>query len=698
MKKTNRVLAFLLAIAMLLGMAVPMTAQADGNTTDTTESVTLHKLLMDKATLAAWNSEDVEKAGYNGTQDLNGLKGITSQVAALAGKTFSEIKGVYFAFQYNGGPNDGKYVTRDPNTGAYGAADDVNAANVLGGETTDTGIKFITKDLKGNFKIVEVPEKSTYIGKNGEQLADHKAVPVEITLPLINKDGTVKDAHVYPKNTEEKPKIDKNFAQGTAGTSPNLSNGAEYTNYQKEKDTINRRINDAVTYDVKTLIPASSRYQKLVWNDIMDKELTYNKDLKVTADNGLSFTEGTDYTVIHTDHGFVLTFTKTGIDKVNAVTAQKKDVTISLAYTAKLNGDAVVDKPYNNDITLDYGNKPGNDTTPKEGNPSNQKITVDKSWAVDGKTVTAADKTVTAVFTLQEKQANGSWKDVDSYTATIADNFTHEFTGLDDSKTYRVVEQVSGYAPEYVSFDNGTVVIKDNKDSTNPKPLNPTEPKVETYGKKFVKTNDKNKDDTELKRLFGAEFYVKNSAGKYLAIKSAAQATGEAKAYEDAQTAYLNAIKAFNGQGANKPTAAEIEQLKVARDAAFLKARAGYEWVDKADNALVLTSNDQGQFEITGLEAGSYQLEEKTAPEGFAKLNGPVDFTVGKNTYTTEGVNIPYEKTGTTDDAQQITNKQVTIPQTGGMGTALFIGGGIALMLGAGYVFLKNRKEEMAAE
>ncbi|WP_444810945.1 prealbumin-like fold domain-containing protein, partial [Streptococcus canis] len=40
-----------------------------------------------------------------------------------------------------------------------------------------------------------------------------------------------------------------------------------------------------------------------------------------------------------------------------------------------------------------------------------------------------------------------------------------------------------------------------------------------------------------------------------------------------------------------------------------------------------------GQFEVTGLAAGTYYLEEVTAPTGFAKLQDRVVFTLGFNSY-----------------------------------------------------------------
>ena len=105
----------------------------------------------------------------------------------------------------------------------------------------------------------------------------------------------------------------------------------------------------------------------------------------------------------------------------------------------------------------------------------------------------------------------------------------------------------------------------------------------------------------------------------------------------------------------------------------------------------MLKSNADGQFEIKGLAyADGYQLEEKTAPEGYAKLQEPVDFKVKEGSYSTVETDIAYEKEGTEKTAKQIKNKNVTIPQTGGIGSLIFIVAGLALM-GVAFTAMKRR-------
>lgn len=91
-------------------------------------------------------------------------------------------------------------------------------------------------------------------------------------------------------------------------------------------------------------------------------------------------------------------------------------------------------------------------------------------------------------------------------------------------------------------------------------------------------------------------------------------------------------------------------------------------FVDSQDDATVFTSEDAGYFEIKGLPYGTYTLVEIKAPEGYALPTNPeTEFEVDAGSYE--------------DNAElSIPNVQLTIPQTGGMGTAIFTVIGVALM------------------
>ena len=702
----KRLISLLMAFVMVMGILVmPFSALAEGE--KTTKSVTVHKMLLTKDNAAQFG-KDGKQVGLDGTKyDGNQIKNMD----AYFGTDQKQIAGVYFVWQKQVKPLVNADDEKDDKNWEYVKEDGTKATGVddaFGKLTTTDGVQFDTSKLPaGKYRIQEVKEKSTYKGEDGKTLTGMYAVPVYLTLPMVNEAGVIENAHVYPKNTEDAPKIDKNFKENTDGATDTK---IDYQNNQRDKNTINRKVGDTVEYQVSTEIPKEADYKFLKWTDAMSDGLTYTKgSLKVTSDQmtGENALADGDYTVEEDARGYTVKFTDSGLKKITAA-AKTTAVTIKFAYSAVLNGKAEVEKPEKNDVALDYGHKGRPESKPKDGKPNNKEISVKKSWEskVGEQIVTDADQNAVVVYTLYEKDGE-TLKEVDSVTKRYdKDNpqksFNHTFTGLDDNKTYVVKERVSGYEPEYVSFENGVVTIKNEKDNDNPKPLNPSEPKVVTYGKRFVKVG---MVDGEEKRLAGAEFLVKSADGKYLAYKADTEIAKDKKAVEAAKAeldAKIAAYKALTAeeQKDQKGTDA-IEAVRVAQEAynkAFREAAGQYELVDKAQkdtaNLVRLISDADGKFEITGLSAGEWYLEETKAPATFAKLEADVKFNVAEGSYNGTAQEYPYEKENTQHYGLKVENKKVTIPQTGGIGTAIFAVAGIALMAGAVIAMKKNRVEE----
>ena len=187
-------------------------------------------------------------------------------------------------------------------------------------------------------------------------------------------------------------------------------------------------------------------------------------------------------------------------------------------------------------------------------------------------------------------------------------------------------EAVMGAAnPNDVKLTYGT-----NPDST--KEVKPDEnPELHTGGAKFVK-----KDQTTKAALKDAEFKVTNTEGKYL-----------------------------------KQT---VSNGKVVKN----------EWVSSQNDGTVIKSNNNGEFEVKGLPYGTagnkntegsttYKLVETKAPTGYALLTNAIEFTVSSDSYSNA------QKLNT------INNNKVTIPQTGGIGSALVIAAGV-LVVGLGFI------------
>ena len=693
-KATNKLMSFLAAFAMVLSVLVAPFTTANAAEATETKSVTIHKILLTKAQLDA---HDKDKK-YDGKK-ITDLKGFFAEEWKDGDHVPTEIDGVYFKLQkLNNTVADADIDVTNDDQWTDVAGKDGKTAGGAGLTLDTTGLE------KGTYRIVEDLKKSTYKGDDGELLAASKAVPTLLTLPITNNEGVVEEAHVYPKNTQEKPEIDKNFAANNGletvkDENGNKDAGAAYENYQKEKATVTADLGKTVPYEVKTKIKKDSHYKKLVWNDNMTKGLTYQKDLEVTSeqltgDNALT---ADDYFVTETDRGFTLVFKESGRTKVENA-AKSGDVEIKLTYSAKINGEAVVDQPELNDIALDYANKPGKDSEPKEFTPGKKEITMKKSWDVTGdQTVTEADKGVTAYFTLQKKNDQGEWEDVETVEKTDKDNFEVTFKELDENGTYRIVESVKGYEADYQKYnpETGEIEIVDHKNTDNPDRLNPTEPKVQLGGRKFVKTNNENKDSDKLVRLAGAEFYVKNADDEYLvAAKKDESAVTEAKKALDKAVKDYNALSAEDQKG-DKGTAAKnlINEKQKDYNDAFVENATEYTWGDKEDpNVVVLTSDAEGRFEIKGLEyKAGYKLEEKTAPNGYAKLQSPQDFEVKDGSYASTDAELQYNKDNADNGyGLQIKNKNVSIPQTGGIGSLIFIVAGLALM-GVAFVAMKRR-------
>ncbi|HEN2368108.1 TPA: isopeptide-forming domain-containing fimbrial protein [Streptococcus agalactiae] len=693
MKRINKYFAMfsalLLILTSLLSVA-PVFAAEMGNITKT---VTLHKIVQ--------TSDNLAKPNFPGINGLNGTKYMGQKLTDISGyfgQGSKEIAGAFFAVMNE---SQTKYITESGTE-----VESIDAAGVLKGLTTENGITFNTANLKGTYQIVELLDKSNY--KNGDKvLADSKAVPVKITLPLYNEEGIIVDAEVYPKNTEEAPQIDKNFAKANKllNDSDNsaIAGGADYDKYQAEKAKATAEIGQEIPYEVKTKIQKGSKYKNLAWVDTMSNGLTMGNTVNLEASSG-SFVEGTDYNVERDDRGFTLKFTDTGLTKLQKE-AETHAVEFTLTYSATVNGAAIDDKPESNDIKLQYGNKPGKKVKEIPVTPSNGEITVSKTWDkgsdLENANVVYTLKdggTAVASVSLTKTTPNGEINLGNGIKFTVTGAFAGKFSGLTDSKTYMISERIAGYG-NTITTGAGSAAITNTPDSDNPTPLNPTEPKVVTHGKKFVKTSS-----TETERLQGAQFVVKDSAGKYLALKSSATISAQTTAYTNAKTALDAKIAAYNKlsaddqKGTKGETAkAEIKTAQDAYNAAFIVARTAYEWVTNKEDANVVkvTSNADGQFEVSGLATGDYKLEETQAPAGYAKLAGDVDFKVGNSSKADDSGNIDYTASSNKKDAQRIENKKVTIPQTGGIGTILFTIIGLSIMLGA-VIIMKRRQSEEA--
>lgn len=709
----HKILSFLTAFAMVFGIiAAPFVnasaadvAAPEGTIDDSKLSDTLPK----ETTV---NVYKLQAKKYKAPQqwDHNGGKLSQDQLNTL-GTDVKGLKGVEFSYYEVTAAQLEKLKATKP---APATAEDVKTA--LGEDFNQTPKKLAKTDKdgmatvklgNGNYWFIET-ETPADVKTDGAH-----AIPFALTLPQVqlvkNAQGKFEAAdpvkyltelNIYPKNTTTKPQVDKDF-EGKADATRDIN-----TEKNEKRDYT---LGDDVPYEIETIIPAKTKYGSVYWTDEMTEGLTFKEDSIEVKIGNKTLTKDTDYklTVYNASstpkgNGFKLELTTTGLKEVED---KDQDVTITVTYKATLNKKSVVNIPESNDVIFHYGNKPGKGNTPIPNKPDNGKITFTKTW--DGEAPEGAS------ITVQLYNANTGEKVGETKTLNAANSFKAEWTDLDDKIEYKVEEKsVEGYEAEYSKGEGLGVLGVKNWKSENPEPLNPHEPKVIHYGKRFVKA-----DKGTNKSLEGAKFVIKFKSftsehltaqtNKYLARKKAEETNADRVAYLEARAIYEDMFKEGSGKTQAEANTYYNQNVKPK----FEELNTEYKWVDSTvtaatgdkefenkDNLVVLESDKAGRFAIDGLPEGTYELVEVKAPKGYALPSNNFEFSVNANSFNAEG-DVKYEAenkevTVSKDTtAKRIDNSNLSIPQTGGIGSIIFVVAGLMIMGLAAYKMKANKEQ-----
>ncbi|WP_068456315.1 SpaH/EbpB family LPXTG-anchored major pilin [Aedoeadaptatus pacaensis] len=226
-----------------------------------------------------------------------------------------------------------------------------------------------------------------------------------------------------------------------------------------------------------------------------------------------------------------------------------------------------------------------------------------------------------------------------------------------EGKTLRVefVTTINDSAVMSKNIPNG-VELEYGHNPTNTGKKKPKEPKVYTGGKKFKKIDSGDNN----KALQGAKFVVMRTVG-------------------EAPNTVNQCLVETNGKYSWK-TVNSDKGTDLAKDTELK----------------VIESGTNGLFEIKGLaydrpNGTKYKLVEVKAPNKYSLLEDPIEFTVNDTSYYKDAtIDAPVDA-----DPQNVDNKKITIPQTGGMGTMIFMVAGLALMGGA-FIAMRKRSAEQA--
>ena len=197
---------------------------------------------------------------------------------------------------------------------------------------------------------------------------------------------------------------------------------------------------------------------------------------------------------------------------------------------------------------------------------------------------------------------------------------------------------------------------------------------VFTYELDGTKVDGENADT----KLEGAQFVLLNGGKTEAAMVVNGKMTGWVKVYSEAE-----------GENLQMPATYE-------------------EWVERyGENNVILSSDENGAFNISGLDDGTYYLREIKAPAGYNLLEEDVKAvisaeTANGQTWNSTAADAFTALTISVNDAEAVNgnldtgivnvtvanNQGTTLPETGGIGTTIFFVLGGVLVVGAGVLLV----------
>lgn len=176
---------------------------------------------------------------------------------------------------------------------------------------------------------------------------------------------------------------------------------------------------------------------------------------------------------------------------------------------------------------------------------------------------------------------------------------------------------------------------------------------------------------------------------------------------EETISTYAIAIKKVDQNGQNLPEAKfSVKGITVnGSNGVYVVTGSG-----DSLNTGALECDSNGELVIKGVQAGTYEVTEEVAPDGYNKLTASMNVVAEKTSETTTSitqyldedgnvtseetnVEVTYQNNNLKADALIVVNKTgAMLPSTGGIGTTIFYAAGIVLMAGAVFFVVRRKR------
>lgn len=115
-------------------------------------------------------------------------------------------------------------------------------------------------------------------------------------------------------------------------------------------------------------------------------------------------------------------------------------------------------------------------------------------------------------------------------------------------------------------------------------------------------------------------------------------------------------------------------------------------WVADKSAATEVTTDDKGVARFDGLQAGTYRLEETVAPAGYNQLTKDITIVLNKDGSATIDGDASTPEADRSLTAGVANSTGTMLPETGGIGTVIFVALGALAVICAGVFLVTNKR------